>query len=44
MRRFVMEHQDFSRAQANTSKHVAVMSALSEQVSRRGLMDLSMVS
>lgn len=41
MRRFVMEHQDFQRAQGNVSKHVNMMGELSEIVSRRQLMDVS---
>eukprot|EP00877_Chromochloris_zofingiensis_P007831 jgi/Chrzof1/3300/Cz12g20040.t1 len=41
MRRFVMEHSDFSRAQSNVSKHVNIMTQLSEEVSKRNLMDLS---
>jgi hypothetical protein len=44
MRRFVMEHSDFSRAQGVVSKHVNVMTALSEQVGSRHLMDVSSVS
>jgi hypothetical protein len=43
MRRFVMEHGDFSRAQGVVTKHVNVMSALSEQVGGRHLMDVSTV-
>lgn len=43
MRRFVMEHSDFNRAQGVVSKHVNVMSALSEQVALRRLMDVSTV-
>lgn len=43
MRRFVMEHSDFSRAQGVVTKHVNVMSALSEQVAKRHLMDVSTV-
>jgi len=43
MRRFVMEHSDFSRAQGVVSKHVNVMSALSEQIGSRHLMDVSTV-
>ena len=39
-----MEHSDFSRAQGVVSKHVNVMSALSEQVASRRLMDVSSVS
>ena len=44
MRRFIMEHSDFSRAQGVVSKHVNVMSALSEQIGARHLMDVSTVS
>jgi hypothetical protein len=43
MRRFVMEHSDFSRAQGVVTKHVNVMSALSERVLARRLMDVSSV-
>jgi hypothetical protein len=43
MRRFVMEHTDFSRAQGVVTKHVNVMSALSERVAARRLMDVSSV-
>ena len=43
MRRFVMEHSDFNRVQAVVSKHVNIMSALSDQISTRHLMDVSMV-
>ncbi|KAI8467801.1 MAG: SM/Sec1-family protein [Monoraphidium minutum] len=43
MRRFVMEHSDFSRAQSVVSKHVNVMSALSEQIAARRLMDVSSI-
>ncbi len=43
MQRFMLEHTDFTRAQTNVSKHVAVMSELSERVSGRNLMELSMV-
>lgn len=43
MRRFVAEHADFSRAQGVVTKHVNVMSALSEQVSARRLMEVSPV-
>lgn len=44
MRRFVMEHTDFSKAQGVVSKHVNVMSALSEKIAARNLMDVSTVS
>lgn len=37
------EHSDFSRAQGVVSKHVNVMSALSEAVAGRHLMDVSTV-
>lgn len=43
MRRFIMEHSDFSRAQGVVSKHVNVMSALSEQIGARHLMDVSTI-
>ena len=43
MRRFVLEHSDFSRLQANVSKHVNIMSELSEQIAKRNLMEVSMV-
>jgi hypothetical protein len=39
----VTEHGDFSRAQSVVTKHVNVMSALSEQVGARHLMDVSTV-
>lgn len=41
MRRFVLEHSDFSRVQSNISKHVNLMGELSEVVTRRNLMELS---
>lgn len=44
MRRFVTEHSDFTKLQSNVSKHVNVMSELSEIVSHRSLLDVSMVS
>ncbi|GIL89317.1 hypothetical protein Vretimale_11146 [Volvox reticuliferus] len=42
MRRFVLEHQDFQRLQGNVSKHVNLMTQLSELVTTRNLMELSM--
>lgn len=42
MRRFVLEHSDFTRLQSNVTKHVNIMTELSEAVARRGLMDMSM--
>jgi hypothetical protein len=41
MKRFVLEHGDFQRAQAGVAKHVNVMSCLSACVSGRALMDVS---
>jgi hypothetical protein len=41
MKRFVLEHGDFQRAQAGVAKHVNVMSCLSASVAGRGLMDVS---
>ncbi|WIA34599.1 hypothetical protein OEZ86_012919 [Tetradesmus obliquus] len=41
MRRFILEHSDFSRAQANVTKHVNVVTQLSEAVAQRSLMDVS---
>jgi len=41
MKKFVLEHGDFQRAQAGVSKHVNVMSCLSAAISGRGLMDVS---
>eukprot|EP00879_Flechtneria_rotunda_P021728 GHRR01022912.1.p1 GENE.GHRR01022912.1~~GHRR01022912.1.p1 ORF type:complete len:518 (+),score=165.74 GHRR01022912.1:467-2020(+) len=41
MRRFVLEHSDFSRAQSNVTKHVNIVTQLSEEVSRHNLMDVS---
>lgn len=43
MRRFVTEHMDFQKLQSNVSKHVNVMTELSEAISKRGLMELSMM-
>ncbi len=43
MRRFVTEHSDFSRAQGVVTKHVNVMSALSDTIAARRLMDVSTV-
>ncbi|GLC59147.1 hypothetical protein PLESTB_001453600 [Pleodorina starrii] len=42
MRRFVLEHQDFQRLQGNVSKHVNLMTQLSEMVAGRDLMEVSM--
>ncbi|EFJ42173.1 hypothetical protein VOLCADRAFT_77223, partial [Volvox carteri f. nagariensis] len=42
MRRFVLEHTDFQRLQGNVSKHVNLMTQLSELVSGRNLMEISM--
>ncbi|MEW5306298.1 MAG: hypothetical protein WDW36_008770 [Sanguina aurantia] len=42
MQRFVMEHTDFQKVQGNVSKHVALMSELSEIIGKRNLMELSM--
>lgn len=39
-----MEHTDFQKVQGNVSKHVALMSELSEIIGKRNLMELSMVS
>ncbi|PNW80892.1 hypothetical protein CHLRE_07g333950v5 [Chlamydomonas reinhardtii] len=41
MRRFVLEHSDFQKLQGNVSKHVNLMTQLSETVSGRNLMDVS---
>ncbi|KAF8063735.1 VPS45 [Scenedesmus sp. PABB004] len=41
MRRFILEHSDFSRAQGAITKHVNIVTQLSEEVARRGLMDVS---
>lgn len=43
MQRFVTEHTDFQKVQGNVSKHVALMSELSEIIGKRNLMELSMV-
>lgn len=43
MRRFILEHSDFSRAQGNVTKHVNIVTQLSEEVSRRNLMEVSSV-
>jgi vacuolar protein sorting-associated protein 45 len=40
----MLEHQDFSRAQGNITKHVSIMSELSDVVQKRNLMDISTVS
>ncbi|GFR51106.1 hypothetical protein Agub_g13436, partial [Astrephomene gubernaculifera] len=42
MRRFVLEHADFQKLQGNVSKHVNLMTQLSEVVSERNLMEVSM--
>lgn len=44
MRRFILEHSDFSRAQGNVTKHVNIVTQLSEVVGARHLMDVSTVS
>lgn len=44
MRRFILEHSDFSRAQGNVTKHVNIVTQLSEEISRRNLMEVSSVS
>lgn len=44
MRRFILEHSDFSRAQGNVTKHVNVVTQLSDVVAARHLMDVSTVS
>jgi len=45
MRRFILEHSDFNRAQSNVTKHVNIVDTqLSEEISRRSLMDVSTVS
>lgn len=41
MRRFILEHSDFSRAQGNVTKHVNIVTQLSEVVGARHLMDVS---
>jgi vacuolar protein sorting-associated protein 45 len=43
MRRFILEHSDFSRAQGNVTKHVNIVTQLSEVVGTRHLMDVSTV-
>jgi vacuolar protein sorting-associated protein 45 len=43
MRRFILEHSDFSRAQTNVTKHVNIVTQLSELVAARSLMDVSTV-
>jgi hypothetical protein len=43
MRRFILEHSDFSRAQTNVTKHVNIVTQLSEAVAARSLMDVSTV-
>lgn len=43
MRRFILEHSDFSRAQGNVTKHVNIVTQLSEVVGARHLMDVSTV-
>ena len=43
MRRFVTEHTDFTALQSNVSKHVNLMTELSETINRRNLMEISMV-
>lgn len=42
MRRFVMNHSDFQRQQSNVTKHVNIMTQLSETVGQRNLLELSM--
>eukprot|EP00798_Chlamydomonas_sp_ICE-L_P025257 gene25257-10905_t len=42
MRRFVMEHMDFQRLQGNVTKHVNIMTELSERINARNLMEVSM--
>lgn len=44
MRRFILEHSDFSRAQSNVTKHVNIVTQLSEIVTKRSLMEVSTVS
>eukprot|EP00775_Hariotina_reticulata_P002080 gene2080-2399_t len=41
MRRFILEHSDFSRAQSNVTKHVNIVTQLSEIVTKRSLMEVS---
>lgn len=43
MRRFILEHSDFSRAQGNVTKHVNIVTQLSDVVGTRHLMDVSTV-
>lgn len=43
MRRFVLEHADFTAAQGNVTKHVNIVTQLSEEVMRRDLMEVSTV-
>jgi hypothetical protein len=43
MQRFVLQHSDFSRAQGNVTKHVSIVTQLSEVVAARHLMDVSTV-
>ena len=43
MRRFVDNYQDYMTSSNSTSKHVGVLSVLSELVSSRKLLDLSAV-
>mmetsp|Transcript_12637 Transcript_12637/g.27322 ORF Transcript_12637/g.27322 Transcript_12637/m.27322 type:complete len:611 (-) Transcript_12637:472-2304(-) len=42
MRRFVLEHTDFQRLQGNVTKHVNIMTELSEAVNTRNLFEVSM--
>lgn len=44
MRRFILEHSDFSRAQGNVTKHVNIVTQLSDVIGSRHLMDVSTVS
>jgi vacuolar protein sorting-associated protein 45 len=43
MRRFVTEHMDFTNLQSNVTKHVNLMSNLSEIAGKRRLLELSEV-
>lgn len=43
MRRFVMQYSDYSSKQKNVTKHVNLMSVISETIDRRGLMETSEV-
>lgn len=43
MKRFVMQYSDYSQKQRNVSKHVNIVSVISDMVSRRSLMDFSEV-